>query len=245
MTDDAPVLTDEEYEATLQSLAAYEKHLIRSGNLEQMGSLEAAAALAELFEDPKGRWLAERNAERAATAKTERGGRPVDPKSRSQFSTWVKGRYRGIIPRRTYQLLDAHRVTTSYLNNVQISPETEGSVRPLKVLMDVAHGSGERIPEVWDIACELAGHSAPNAEQSRRAINIWNERNLPKGAVRRENIEDRLRRKRYHADWAIDDLFIAAKRDPDLAGIVEEQLEEILKRTQEDLDEIRAMRKGH
>src|SRR5262249_53940727 len=87
---DVPGLTEEEYERALSDLAEYEYRIAESDSLAQRDSLRVAATLDRLYRDQ--RWVAERNAQRTATAKTARGGRPVDPTSRSQFSTWVRDR---------------------------------------------------------------------------------------------------------------------------------------------------------
>src|SRR5262245_38784081 len=101
-------LTNDEYQAALAELADYERRIAESDDLSQRDTLAIAAALDRLYRDE--RWVEQRNSERAASAKTPRGGRPVDPTSRSQFSTWVRGRFARIAPAHTYRLLDARRI---------------------------------------------------------------------------------------------------------------------------------------
>lgn len=189
-------LTQEQYEAALAELAEYERRIAESDRLSQADSLKKAEVLAELFGDS--RWVEERNAERAETAKTPRGGRPVDPTSRSQFSTWVRGRYRHIAPSTTYQLLTAHQIKTEFLLRAETTPTSEYQVRPLKNLLKVAHGSGARIPEVWGIAVKLADGGQPTKDQVRQAIAEWERVNLPKGMKRREQATDRAQRLANH-----------------------------------------------
>lgn len=79
---------------------------------------------------------------------------PVAPRAGSAGST-----------RRAYQLLDAHTIATSYFDQVEVTPTQERQLRPLKVLLKVAHGAGARIPEVWEIAVKLADGGQPTHGQ--------------------------------------------------------------------------------
>jgi hypothetical protein len=198
------LLTEQEYQAALAELADYEKRIAESDRLSQADSLAKAEILDKLYRDQ--RWVVERNAERTATAKTPRGGRPVDPTSRSQFSTWVRGRYNRIEPRFVYRLLDAHEITRSYLAGGQITPTSEWQVRPLKVLTKVAHGSGVRIPEVWDLACKLAadgGRTQPTTDDVRQGIAEWKRLHLTQTQQRHELAVDRaeIKRRKAEAAW--------------------------------------------
>lgn len=198
------VLTEVEYEAALAELADYERHIIESDQLAQRNSMKIAGTLDRLYRDS--RWVEERNAVRAATAKTSRGGAPVDPTSRSQFSTWIRDRFRRYQPRRVYQLLDAQSIAVSYLHNVQVTPTAESQVRPLRALTSVANGSGKRIPDVWDLACKLAaedGRVQPTEEDVRRGLAEWRRINLPPAQQRAERAEDGawLRERRAEAAW--------------------------------------------
>jgi hypothetical protein len=197
-------LTDVQYAAALAKLAEYERCIAESDRLSQRDSLAVAATLDALYRDE--RWVAERNAERTATAKTARGGRPVDPTSRSQFSTWVRDRYNRFAPRTTYQLLDAHMIATSFLRQAQVSPSTEREVRVLKPLLSVANGQGVRIPDVWDLACKLAadaGRDQPRSEDVKHGIAEWRRLHLPPAQQRQERAEDRawLKERRAVAAW--------------------------------------------
>lgn len=201
-------LTDVEFEAALAELAEYEKRVAESDRLAQRDSMKVAEKLDRLYHDP--RWVDERNAQRVATAKTPRGGRPVDPTSRSQFSTWVRGRYNRFDPRHTYRLLDAYSIRSSFLATGQITPTAEAQVRPLKSLLSVANGSGARIPEVWDIACKLAAEELrdqPTAEDVKKAIAEWRRLHLPPAQQRQERAEDRAWVKERKAEAAWKELF--------------------------------------
>ena len=203
-------LTDVEYEAALADLAEYERRIAESDKLAQRDSLKVAETLDRLYHDQ--RWVEERNAQRTATAKTARGGRPVDPTSRSQFSTWVRSRDRGHLrvpplePRYTYRLLDAHSITQSFLVGGQITPTAEWQVRPLKSLLSVANGQGVRIPDVWDIACKFAAEQLrdqPTSEDVKHAIAEWRRLHLPPAQQRQERAEDRawLKERKAVAAW--------------------------------------------
>jgi hypothetical protein len=201
-TDTLTLLSEQEYETALVELAEYERRIAESDRLAQRDSLRTAEILDRLYRDQ--RWVAERNAERTATAKTPRGGRPVDPTSRSQFSTWLRGRFNKIAPARTYQLLDAYRIKTEFLPHVEITQEHQ--LRPLKVLTKVAHGSGVRIPEVWDIAVKLAAGGQPSHTQVREAIAEWKRLHLTSTQERYERATDRAEQKRRKAEAAWHDL---------------------------------------
>lgn len=197
-------LSNEEYEAALAELADYERRIAESDNLSQRDTLKVAEVLDRLYHDE--RWVEERNAQRAATAKTARGGRPVDPTSRSQFSTWVRARLNGFAPRVTYRLLDAQMIRMSFLTNGQITPTAEAQVRPLKSLLSVANGQGARIPEVWDIACKLAadvGRDQPTADDVRKAIAEWRRLNLTPAQQKKERVQDQawVRERKAETAW--------------------------------------------
>lgn len=203
-TDQMTHLTDAEYEIALVELADYEKRITEATGLEQRDSLRVAATLDRLYHDP--RWIEERNLERAMTAKSPRGGRPVDPSSRSQFSTWVRGRFPRYDPAKVYRLLDAQHITQSFLVNYEKTPTAEFQVRPLKSLMSVANGSGSRIPAVWELACQLAseeGRNQPTKDDVRRAIAEWRRINIPAAQARRERAEDSawVKERKAEAAW--------------------------------------------
>jgi hypothetical protein len=204
------ILTESEYRAALADLAEYERRIAESDKLAQRDSLRVAATLDRLYRDE--RWVKERNAQRVATAKTARGGRPVDPTSRSQFSTWVRDRYNRIAPRTTYQFLDAQSIRSSFLRNCAINPTAEAQVRPLKALLSVANGQGARIPEVWEIACKFAAEQLrdqPTAEDVKHAIAEWRRLHLPAAQQRQERAEDRAWVKERKAVAAWKELFAA------------------------------------
>lgn len=224
------VLSAEEYEAALSQLADYEHRIAESDSLAQRNSLRVAEILDRLYRDP--RWVEERNAQRAATAKTPRGGRPVDPTSRSQFSTWVRDRFGRVDPSTTYRLLDAHMIRTRFLANGERTPTAESQVRPLKSLLSAANGRGDRIPAVWDLACKLAaeeGRDQPTFEDVKHGLAEWRRINLPAGQARQESAEDRA--------WVKERKAVAAWRDLLRLGAAE-QINAFLDAVREDVDRL-------
>ena len=200
-------LTDTEYEVALAELAEYERRITESDRLAQRDSIKVAETLAALQADT--RWIEEWNAQRAETGKTARSRRPVEASNRSQFSTWVRQRYKRIDPRDTYRLLDSNTIIKSFLGTANKTPTAEAQVRPLKNLLKVAHGSGVRIPEVWDIAIKLAGGDVPTGPQVKEAIAEWNRIHLTKAQQRQETAEDKAWNKERKAESAWQDLFTA------------------------------------
>lgn len=134
-------------------------------------TLARAADIVALYEDKS--WVGEMPAPKRGAIRS----RPVDPESFSRFTKWLAERV-PIGGRRAYQLREAHEVTTTYLNRVQISPTGETAVRPLKWFKK--NDYADRIPEVWASACSLAGNASPSAVQVRRAVSQWKAANLPK-----------------------------------------------------------------
>lgn len=193
-------LTQQQYEAALAELAEYERRIAESDRLAQSDSLKVAETLAALQKDS--RWVEEWNAHRASSGKTARSRKPVDQENRSQFSTWVREKYRRIDPRDTYRLLDSHMIVASFLGSANKTPTAEAQVRPLKVLLKVAHGSGARIPEVWDIAVKLADGGVPTAPQVKEAIAEWKRLHLTTTQERHERAIDRAEMKRRKAEAA-------------------------------------------
>lgn len=223
-------LSDEDYEAALSELADYEHRIAESDSLAQRNSLRVAEILDRLYHDP--RWVEERNAQRTATAKTPRGGRPVDPTSRSQFSTWVRDRFNRLAPRTTYQLLDAQMIASTFLRNAQVTPRGESQVRPLKSLLSAANGRGDRIPAVWDLACKLAaeeGRDQPTFEDVKHGLAEWRRINLPARQARQESAEDRA--------WVKERKAVAAWRDLLRMGS-KEQINAFLDAVREDVDRL-------
>jgi hypothetical protein len=230
-TDTPTLLSEQEYQAALVELADYERHIAESDRLAQADSMRIAGTLGRLYRDH--RWVDERNEQRRATAKTSRGGAPVDPQSRSQFSTWVRDRFHRYQPRRVYQLLDAQSIAANYLHSVQVTPVTEAQVRPLRPLTSVANGSGSRIPEVWTLACKMAaedGRDQPTESDVRAGIAEWRHLHLPPVQARKERAEDHgwVLERRAEAAW--DQLVRRGKK---------EQIEKFLNRVSQDIDHMK------
>jgi hypothetical protein len=133
-------------------------------------TLARAADIVALYEDKS--WVGEMPAPKRGAVRS----RPVDPESFSRFTKWLGER----VPIRgatAYRLRDAHETVRTYFANGEFSPTSESVVRPLKWFKK--NDYGDRIPEVWSIACDLAG-GTPDAPAVRKAISQWKADNLPK-----------------------------------------------------------------
>lgn len=223
-----PTLTDEEYAKKLDQLAEFADWFQKAEGMSQKDTIAAGDILNEVFRDQH--WVEERNAAREQGAKTPLGRKPVAQTNRSQFATWVFGRWpEGFSPRRTYQLLDVSEITKNFLYQVQISPTTERQVRPLKSLLSVANGGGVRIEPVWKLACETAmeaGREEPTHTDVRDAISQWKQENLPKGQHRKETATDQA--------WVKERKALAAWRELLRAG-ADEQINHFVTAVREDI----------
>jgi hypothetical protein len=157
-------------------------------------TLARAADIVALYEDKS--WVGEMPAPKRGAVRS----RPVDPESFSRFTKWLAERT-PIHGRRAYQLRDAHEMATTYLHRVQISPTGERAVRPFKWFQK--NGYEDRIPEVWRLACQLAGGHSPDGPTVRKAISQWKADNLPKaegtGASRKRSGRAKVERWREEA----------------------------------------------
>jgi len=159
----------EEREATLSRLRDFAKQHRDAEDLADQSSLDRAKDIVDLYEEKENgrrKWALEME-----PPKTRRHmGRPVDPESFSRFTKWLAERV-PLAGRTAYQLRDAHDIQATYLRTAQITPSGEFQLRPLKWLMK--HEYGDRVPEVWAKAVELAGGEVPDNPTVRRALAAW------------------------------------------------------------------------
>lgn len=142
-----------ERERLLDSIADYAARLQNAEKIADADSLAKAADLAELYEE--GSWIDEW--QEVKPAKKDALGR-VDPKSRNRFAAWLvwAEEQRGKPAPKTnftHKLLKANDIA-SRLYGVQTEPTSEFAIRPLTWLEKAKYG--DRIPEVWARAVELA-----------------------------------------------------------------------------------------
>jgi hypothetical protein len=164
-------MTDNERSEILDRLRDFAAQQRGAEDLSDRGSLDRAADVVALYED-RG-WVAEVDPPKVRRSR----GRPVDPESFSRFTKWLSERV-PLTGSRWYQLRDAHDLATNYFNGVEIKPKGEYDLRPLKWL--TRHDHGDRVSEVWKIACDLAGGKTPDSPTVRRALAQWKRENLPK-----------------------------------------------------------------
>lgn len=160
-----------ERKTILDRLSKFVSQQRGADELADRDSLERAADLMRLYEDRD--WVSE-----LPPPKTLRhAGRPVDPESFSRFTKWLRERV-PLSGSLAYRLRDAHELETNYFASGEIIPSGEYVLRPLKWL--TKHEYGDRVPEVWAIACEMAGNKSPDNPTVRRALSKWKHDNLPK-----------------------------------------------------------------
>jgi len=165
-------MTAAERQEILDRLKAFANQESRAEHLADQGSLDRAADIMKLYKDKS--WVKE-----VDPPKTRRNrGRPVDPESFSRFSSKYLTQKTGLKGAHAYRLRDAHELRTNYFSQGEIKPTGERELRPLKWMSK--NGYGDRIPEVWKIACKLAGNQAPDSPTVRRALAQWKHNNLPK-----------------------------------------------------------------
>src|SRR5215831_9416524 len=158
-------------EDALTRLRAFAKQQDDAAGIADRDSLARAADIAALYEDRS--WVGELEPPKRRATR----GRPVDPESFSRFTKWLAERV-PIQGRTAYQLKAAHDLTTTYLRPAQINPMGEKAVRPLRWFE--RNDYADRIPEVWELACKLAGGGPPDEPTVRRAVFQWKDEHLPK-----------------------------------------------------------------
>lgn len=156
------IMQQQEYAAALARIAAYREQLERADRTADQNSLDRAADLEMIYEAM--RWVDEL----PAPKNTVWRGRPVDPRSRNRFATWVL-QQTGLNPSRVRQLHNARELLTGITaTGVTVIPAGEGALRPLARLRRA--GYGDRIPEVYKMAVQLADGHAPTSAETRQAV---------------------------------------------------------------------------
>jgi len=189
-------------EQLLDNLRAFAKRQAEAAESADHDSLARAAEIAALYEDRS--WVGELDPPKRRASR----GRPVDPESFSRFTKWLAERV-PLASRRAYQLKAGHDLVANYLNSVQLIPTGEGIVRPLRWLE--RNDYADRIPEVWELACKLAGNAPPDEPTVRRAVFQWRDEHLPK-SERKTREKGAGRRKRL-AKWR-DEALALLHEDP-------------------------------
>lgn len=159
----------------------------------QRTTMERAADLIALYE--RKRWVTEIPPPKNKVWR----GRPVDPESFNRFAGWVLGQT-GLSPGHARMWDRAQRLTTDLLVRAPIKPTTVSLVRPLIPLRKM--GYGDRIPELWQRAVDLAGGLEPTATEVKHVVSEFR-KELGTRAIRSAQHQAKVRELR---DIALDDL---------------------------------------
>lgn len=201
--------------AALADLGKYADQLAESESLADRDSLKRAVTTKELYESFA--WVEECNELFPIKAKKAYvGGRPPDPKGRNRFTRWLAWKleqdgHHPIQGRRTYQFIDAAEAT-GFLHGRSKNLHSEYTVRPLTWL--TKHQYGDRIPEVWNKAVELAGsEDAVTSAHTRKAVNEWKKETLGTSGVKQAIREKKAERYRRQAQSDVQALFDQGDQD--------------------------------
>jgi hypothetical protein len=207
---DTQTIAQQDYEAALARIAAYREQLERADKQADQNSLDRAADLELIYQEM--RWVDEMPAPKHQVWR----GRPVDPRSRNRFATWVL-QQTGLKPSRVAQLHRAHDLVSNYLHNVQVIPNGEGPLRPFERLRRA--GYGDRIPEVYKMALQLAEGRPPTSAETKQAVRDFLARWSPQ--QRRERSKAEIARShRLKAQTAIE-ILIADGIDTEVQALAE------------------------
>lgn len=201
--------------AALADLGKYADQLAESESLADRDSLKRAMVARDLYESFD--WVDEANeAFPIKEKKAYVGGRPPDPKGRNRFTKWLAWKleqegHQTIKSAHAYRLIDAARVTGYFSGRIK-NLNSEYAVRPLTWLE--RHNYGDRIPEVWDKAVELAGsEDAVTQSHTRKAVNEWKKETLGTGGVKQAIREKKAERYRRQAQADVQQLFDQGDQD--------------------------------
>lgn len=169
-------MNDAERQAAIDRLRDFAAQQTEAGDLADRNSIERAKDVVAVYEDRdengRRKWSLEIDPPKAR----RHMGRPVDPESFSRFTKWLSEVKEVPLPgRRAYQLRAASEIST-YLNSVQISPTSEGSLRPLAWMRKNGHEAA--IADVWRNACDRAG-GTPTVKEVREALTAWKHEHAP------------------------------------------------------------------
>ncbi len=239
-------MDDKTVEQLLDTVADYAERVDQAGRLEQEGSMAAAFALDELYEN--GAWVDEW-LEQSPPPKTNVRNWQAD--SRNRFTKWVEWREeqrkrKSVGNRYAYNLMAAAEIA----RDLKLSPaqvKTERQLRPLKNL--ITKKRRDRIPEVWAIAVEIAGTAtsvtgdivlAARKQWEREVLGGNSTGKTPTAKDRRARQVEAWRRKHLEAVNSLAQLADDALRDKDAWAEFEEAWLEIKQLVRETADRARA-----
>lgn len=153
------VTTQNDYAEALARVRDYKEQLQRADRTADQNSLDRARDLELLYQSMQ--WVDELPAPKNAVWR----GRPVDPRSRNRFATWVL-QQTGLNPGYVKRLHTAVEIYGAI--GTEIPQTSEGALRPLQRLRRA--GYGDHIPEVYRRAIELAEGRPPTSAETRQAV---------------------------------------------------------------------------
>lgn len=194
---ETPILARDEYDAALARIAAYREQLERADKQADQNSLDRARDLEFLYH--KMRWVDEI----PAPKKTMNAGRPVDPRSRNRFGTWVLERT-GLHPRYVSMLHKADETLGIIGTTVPVIPSGERALRSFGRLRRA--GYEDRIPEVYKRAVQLAEGQPPTSAHTAQAVRDYLAQ-FSTGQRKAQSEAERARRHRLKAQTAVEILW--------------------------------------
>jgi len=211
MTQTLPeMLAQQDYEAALARIAAYREQLEHADRQADQNSLDRAADLELIYQQM--RWVDELPAPKHQVWR----GRPVDPRSRNRFATWVL-QQTGLKPTHVGQLHRAHELVGIISATASVIPDGERPLRPFARLRKA--GYGDRIPEVYKMAVQLAEGRAPTSAETRQAVRDFLA-HFTTGQRRAQSQAERARSHRLKAQTAIE-ILIADGIDTEVQALAE------------------------
>jgi hypothetical protein len=154
-------IAQQDYAAALGRIRDYKTQLDSADRQADLNSLERARDLELLYQSM--RWVDELPAPKNVIWR----GRPVDPRSRNRFATWVL-QTTGLKPAHVGKLHRADEMLGIIGPAGLINPTGEWALRPLVRLRRA--GYGDHIADVYRSAVQLADGHAPTYAETSRAV---------------------------------------------------------------------------
>lgn len=194
-----------DYAEALARIRDYKEQLQRADRTADQNSLDRARDLELLYQSM--RWVDEVPAPKHTVWR----GRPVDPRSRNRFATWVL-QTTGLSASYTKRFAVAIELMNSSDTVTRIPPAGEGALRPLQRLR--RGGYSEHIDDVYKRAIELAEGQPPTVAETRQAVRDFlarytrTQRSAASAGERLQRYQKRI----------TDDFILLLGMDPALAG---------------------------
>jgi hypothetical protein len=151
----------QDYAAALSRVRDYREQLQHADRQADQNSLDRARDLELLYQSM--RWVDEVPAPKHVIWR----GRPVDPRSRNRFATWVL-QQTGLSTSYTRRFASAVELMNSCDSVTRIPPSGEGALRPLQRLRRA--GYGEHVGSVYKQAIELAEGGPVTSSETKQAV---------------------------------------------------------------------------